>query len=192
MNPPRKSRGIQDLLLPLATSETHSATNHMSKASFRITIAGLYNRQTHESDFFQRLIRAGILCSAGHGLDLCDFAAQYLLCRDKLVSGLQVHPELRGCPEKLAQPYGHISADAGFLEKNVIDSLGVHIDRLGEPIARHIHGLKELMLQYLAGVNCPASGTSSSKAITKFPSSGNRLSPRHMHVPLASRNRQIG
>jgi hypothetical protein len=36
-NPPRKSRGIQDLLLPLATSEIHSATNHKSKASLRIT-----------------------------------------------------------------------------------------------------------------------------------------------------------
>jgi hypothetical protein len=39
MNPPRKSRGIHDLLLPLATTEMHSATNHKNKASFRITIA---------------------------------------------------------------------------------------------------------------------------------------------------------
>ena len=38
-NPPRKSRGIQDLLLPLATSEMHSAINHMSKASLRIISA---------------------------------------------------------------------------------------------------------------------------------------------------------
>jgi hypothetical protein len=36
-NPPRKSRGIHDLLLPLATREMHSAINHMNKASFRIT-----------------------------------------------------------------------------------------------------------------------------------------------------------
>src|SRR4051794_15303203 len=45
-NPPRKSRGIQDLLLPLATRETHSAINHKNKASLRITIAELYNRQS--------------------------------------------------------------------------------------------------------------------------------------------------
>jgi hypothetical protein len=41
MNPPRKSRGIQDLLLPVATREMHSAINHMNKASFRITYPGL-------------------------------------------------------------------------------------------------------------------------------------------------------
>jgi len=41
MNPPRKSRGIHDLLLPVATREMHSAMNHTSKASFRITNAGL-------------------------------------------------------------------------------------------------------------------------------------------------------
>src|SRR5579871_623184 len=34
MNPPRKSRGIHDLLLRMATTE-HSATNHMSKAGLR-------------------------------------------------------------------------------------------------------------------------------------------------------------
>jgi len=45
-NPARKSRGIHDLLLPLATREMHSATNHRNRASFRITIAGLYNRPT--------------------------------------------------------------------------------------------------------------------------------------------------
>ena len=39
MNPPRKSRGIQDLLLPVATKEMHRAINHMSKASLRITRA---------------------------------------------------------------------------------------------------------------------------------------------------------
>jgi hypothetical protein len=39
MNPPRKSLGIHDLLLPLATRETHSAINHKNKASLRITIA---------------------------------------------------------------------------------------------------------------------------------------------------------
>jgi len=37
MNPPRKSRGIHDLLLPLATKEMHSAINHRNRASFRIT-----------------------------------------------------------------------------------------------------------------------------------------------------------
>ena len=55
MNPPRKSRGIHDLLLPLATREMHSAINHMNKASLRITIAGLYNRQTRHNDLFHRL-----------------------------------------------------------------------------------------------------------------------------------------
>jgi hypothetical protein len=55
MNPPRKSRGIQDLLLPLATSEMHSATNHRNNASFRITNAGLYSRQTRYNDFFHLL-----------------------------------------------------------------------------------------------------------------------------------------
>jgi hypothetical protein len=38
-NPPRNSLGIHDLLLPLATRETHSAINHKNKASLRITIA---------------------------------------------------------------------------------------------------------------------------------------------------------
>jgi len=55
MNPPRKSRGIHDLLLPVATTEMHSATNHRNKASFRITNAGLYNPQTDDSDLFHRL-----------------------------------------------------------------------------------------------------------------------------------------
>src|SRR5689334_17182708 len=40
-NPARKSRGIHDLLLPVATREMHSAINHTSKASFRITYSGL-------------------------------------------------------------------------------------------------------------------------------------------------------
>jgi hypothetical protein len=39
MNPPRKSRGIQYLFLPVATNEMHSAINHMNNASFRITRA---------------------------------------------------------------------------------------------------------------------------------------------------------
>jgi hypothetical protein len=54
-NPPRKSLGIHDLLLPLATSEMHSVTNHRNKASLRITIAGLYNREIGDSDLFRRL-----------------------------------------------------------------------------------------------------------------------------------------
>ena len=37
--PPTKSRPIQDLPLPLATSESSSATNHNSKAILRITRA---------------------------------------------------------------------------------------------------------------------------------------------------------
>jgi hypothetical protein len=40
MNPPRKSRGIHDLLLPMATIEMHSATNHMNKAGFRSLMRG--------------------------------------------------------------------------------------------------------------------------------------------------------
>jgi hypothetical protein len=57
INPPRKSRGIHDLLLPLATREMHSATNHRNRASFRITELGLYNWQTQNSDLFHRLNR---------------------------------------------------------------------------------------------------------------------------------------
>jgi hypothetical protein len=88
----------------------------------------------------------GVLSSPGHGLDLTDFAAQYFLGCDKLIRGLQVHPELRGCAEKLRQPYGHVGAYAGLFKKDVIDSLSVYIDRFGEPISGYIHGLKKLML----------------------------------------------
>jgi hypothetical protein len=55
MNPPRKSRGIHDLLLPLATREMHSAINHKNRASFRITEEGLYNQQIRHNDLFYRL-----------------------------------------------------------------------------------------------------------------------------------------
>jgi hypothetical protein len=67
-NPPRKSRGIQDLLLPLATSEMQSAINHRNKASLRITIAGLYNREISDCEFFRRLklsfFRAAVIYAA--------------------------------------------------------------------------------------------------------------------------------
>jgi hypothetical protein len=53
-NPPRKSLGIHDLLLPLATSEMHSAINHKNKASLRITIAD-YTTANTRSDLFYRL-----------------------------------------------------------------------------------------------------------------------------------------
>ncbi len=77
----------------------------------------------------------------------------FLFGHAKVISGLQVKPELRASAEITGKPQGGIGGDAALFPHDVIDAWGWNLQSHCQGIGRHSQRVQVFLTQYFAGMD---------------------------------------
>ena len=85
------------------------------------------------------------------GLDAPERPRDEALRREKVMSILEIEPELSRCTEELSESQRRIGADTKLLARDTFDSVARHGTCLGDRIGPQPERSEELLSQHLAG-----------------------------------------
>ena len=86
-------------------------------------------------------------------LDLVEFLADLALGNFHIVTVLEIHPELRGRTEGLAETQRGIGGDPGRFGRNALDTRAGQVTRLGKRASRQIKREKKFFSQNFSGMH---------------------------------------
>lgn len=76
---------------------------------------------------------------------LVQSIGQRIACRFKLVSCLEIHPELGFHAEEAPQPQRGVGRDASFSVNNLIDATRWHTDGLSHTVLADLHWFEKIL-----------------------------------------------